>query len=304
MTRRKFEYQDNDPSVGEKHATSKGDYDNPIRDDIKMFTPKEGKNRVRILPRTWVDSEGPEHWAFPIHLHFGIGPDNSSYLCPTKMGKGTCPICEERGRLDATGDKEAARELRVALYQLVWIIDRNDEDVGPKAWRMPASKLEGPICDLSRDEDTGAILKIDHPADGYDVTFTRSGTGRNTDYTAPAVVRKQTYLSENEELEQEWLDYISANPLPTILNHYDTQYITNVFGGATTARDSALDEDEDDSPPPRSRRSRERTEASDTSDDDLDAPSADEDDSPPRKRDLRGEVKDGLRKRKRTRSSD
>ena len=309
-----FTYQENDQEVSTQHAAGGGLYDNPIKADFKNFKPREGKNRIRILPRTWSDAEGPRHWAFPFWIHYQIGPDNAAYPCNQKMYGEDCPICEERARISNSGDEETARQLRPSLTQLAWVIDRNDEVSGPKVFRMPAKKLEGPICELSRDEETGAILKIDHPNEGFDVTFIRTGSQRNTDYTAPQVVRKPSYVSEEEEEQTGWLTFITENPLPSVINKFSYEYVSKVFSGVVS---SVKDVEDDDGPViPRSvrgsggggRKPPVNTTTDSEDSDDLDgADDAEEEIRPPvrsrtrgsesPKKDLRASIRGGLRAR-------
>ena len=238
MSKRKsFSYQDNDDSILDTHAVGGGQYDNPIKSGFKSFRASEGKNRLRILPRTWTDDLGPRHWALPLWIHYSIGPDNASYACPSKMSQGEdpCPICEERLRLSAAGQEDAAKELKPGLTQIVWVIDRNEEHEGPKIYRMPAQKIESAICAVSRDEETGASLKIDHPEEGYDVTFMRKGMGRtSTSYTGVQVVRSSSPLSRDEDEIDEWIDYIMSNPLPSTVQVYDYDYISRIFSGSVS----------------------------------------------------------------------
>jgi len=286
--RRKFKYRDSDPTVTSDHADRRGDFDRILEDHVKVFTAKEGKNRIRIMPRTWEDDQGPKHWAFPLYMHYGVGPDNSRYPCPNRNGWGPCPMCEERSKLDVDGDKDAASELRPSPSQLCWIIDRNREEDGPQVFLMPSTKLEGPICDLSRDPDTGERLKIEHPESGYDITFTRKGTGRNTDYSAAAVARKATFLSEDEKEEDEWLTFIEENPLPKMVKRYEYDYLKQVFGGLVSSRrDKAETEEIEEEVIPRSRRRGQTADAEevrkpiDDDDQELDEP---EEEEAPRRR--------------------
>jgi len=317
MGRKKFEYQENDSDLAKAHAENKGDYDRPFyeKGGLKVWTAKEGKNRIRIMPRTWGDEDGPRHWAIPVHIHYQVGPDNGRYPCPLKMGKGPCPMCEERARLEKSGDADEAKELRPSLSQLCYIIDRDDEESGPQLFQMPAKKLEGPICDLSVDEDTNEQLKIDHPENGHDVKFSRVGSKRNTDYTAPQVMHKPSYLSADEKEQDEWMDFIMENPLPTMVHHYDYDYLVNVFGGGapgTSAPEDRSrgrtrdDDDDDDAPPPRSRtRSREEAPPERTRSRSPEPEEADDDDLPPTRsqRELRDETpEEGLPARSRSRS--
>lgn len=249
-----YRYRDVDDDEVKRHAERTGDYDSPIKGGIKLFKGREGKNKIRILGYTWDPSEGPKHWALPLYLHYGIGADNASYACRAKMGLGDCVICDERRELDAAGDKEDADKLRPNATMLVYVVDRNREEDGPVVFKMPAKKLEAAICGLSRDEETQALIKIDHPEKGYDVTFDRKGTGLKTEYSQVAISRKQTPLSPDKAEMQEWLDYVEANPLTKVINVYSNEYIAKVFSGKSSKRD----DDPDPEPTTRSERSRSR----------------------------------------------
>lgn len=258
--RRKFKgYQDNDAKISDEHAEGGGDFDRPVRTGIKLFKSSKGRNKIRILPRTWEDDLGPRHWAYPLHLHYGIGADNGRYPCRKRMKQGPCPICEERDRLDGEGDEDGARELRPSLTMMTWVIDRNNDEDGPVLFLMPAKSMESVICELSRDEDTGELRKVDHPEEGHDVTFKREGSGLKTKYTAVAVSPKATVLSRDEDDEEEWLNHISENPLPECINDYSYEYVAAQFGAPTSTSDDdeeEVEEEDDDEPPPRSRRGR------------------------------------------------
>lgn len=296
MAKSRYHYEENDPEVATKHAENRGGYDNPVKDSFKAFMPKEGKHRIRIIGRTWSEEEGPKHWAFPMYLHYEVGPDNAAYPCLEKHGKGRCPICEERKALDAAGDEEGAKAMRASLTQLAWVIDRNAEEDGPKVFRMPASKLEAIICRRSRDEDTGASLRIDHPENGRDVIFYVKGAKRTKQYEDIQLASKTSPLCEEERDMEDWLAFVKKNPLPSVINFFDAKHIEKVFSGTKDrndeddgdrrpargaerserpARSDDGDEergkrtarkDDDDEPPPRSRRATTRA------DDDIDAP--------------------------------
>lgn len=237
-----FSYRENTAAAARKASSGAGDYDSPFKREIRLWKPKEGKNVVRILPRTWDDESGPPHWAFEVYLHYDIGPDNAAYLCPLKMQEQECPVCNERNRLASEGDERGASDLRASKAMMAYIIDRNNEAEGVQLWRMPWSSIHNEISDRSEDED-GELLKIDHPDDGYDITFKRTGTMKKTTYTSVDIDRRSSPLTDDDVLYDEWLDFIEEHPIPGILNFYSTEYIEKVFAG--TKADSG-DEDEDD----------------------------------------------------------
>jgi len=330
-------YRANDPEETRRGAQNQGDYDKPIKGNVKTWTPPEGRSRIRILPRTWEDEGGkwPRHWSIEVFIHYQIGADNAAYMCLDKMGKGPCPICEERARLALEGDEEGAKELRWTKSRLVWILDRKNPDDQAMVWKMPVRSIYSEICDRSNDPETGKLLPIDEPEEGYDITFRRQGKQMmNTNYSSVEIARTPSSISDDDNEYNSILDFIEANPLPDQLVFYDYDYISKVFSGRVSSRDK----DEDSAPPPRSRRNRrasaeegeEPEEADDVEDevddtppprsrrkvreekpsakdiqakavdsllDEIDEPEDNEEDEP--KKDLKDEVSSGLRRRRR-----
>ena len=295
-----FKYRENDPATAEKHASGGGDYDTPFLSHIKLWKPSEGKNRIRILPRTWEDGDGPAHWAFPVYIHYKVGPDNGAFLCPQKMGQGPCPICEERAEYAARGDEEGAKALRPSFAFATWIIDRKNPGDGPQIFRMPAQKIEQEICSVSRD-DKGATLKIDHPDAGYDVMFQRSGSLDRTQYTGVQVARTESSLSDDDDEYNDWLDFIEDNPIPETFNFYSYEYIARAFGKISAAGSTpeVEEEEEEEEIETRSRRRRRAR----TSVDEIDEPegSSSEESEEEEPVDLREDEDDGMPSRTRRR---
>jgi len=300
-------YRDNDPNETRRGAQKRGGgFDNPLEGDVRVWTPSEGKHTIRILPRTW---EGdPKHWAYEAFFHYSIGPDNASYFCLDRMKNEACPICEERAKLAADGDEDGAQQIRPVLTKLCYIIDRRAEDEGPMIWKMPAASVHSEICDRSEDSSTGELLKIDHPDDGYDITFKREGTMLTTRYKSVDIARNPSALSDNDDDYNDWLDKIEAQPIPSLFKFYDYDYILRVFGGkaaSSKARgrddDDDDEDDEEDTPPPRTRRSRSRPAAEDERKiEDLDEDDEDDEDEDEAPADLRTSVDKGLRRRRRS----
>lgn len=226
-----FVYKQRDPNVAKKRGDqSANDFDVIIRDDLKSFTP-EGDKIIRILPPTW---DSPEHFGLDLHVHYGIGPDNQSYLCLDKMKGEPCPICEERARAQADGDSDYADQLKPTKRVLYALVDRDHEKEGVQFWAAPWT-IDRDICKLVVDKRTGDTLAIDDPEDGYDVEFSRTGKGINTKYTGISISRRPSELGNDK-----WLDFMVENPLTEILVYKDYDYIAKIFGsgGSRDSRDS------------------------------------------------------------------
>lgn len=253
-TKSKFKYRGDQRTVEDvsrraKHSS--GLYDSLFLDGFAVFKPKEGENQIRILPFTWedVDKWGTS-WEIMIFTHNNIGPDKGSFLCLNHMKDESCPICEARR---VAVDDEERSALRPGERALVWLIDRNDEKAGPMLWSMPIKTVFKVINARSTNKKTGALLLIDDPEEGYDLFFTREGTGIKTDYVGVELDRDPTPLHDKEPIQNKWLDYIQENPLPTVLNIPEAEYIEKVLSGRV-ARKS--EDEEEESPRRSSRRSR------------------------------------------------
>lgn len=237
----RFEYRQRDASSARKRAESSGkDYDRYLQDVADAYVVNDGDNVVRILPPTWDDAE---HYGHDIYVHYEIGPDKGTYLCLNKMKGEKCPICEERKRAQNEGDEEYAKKLEPKKRVLVYVIDRNKEKEGIKVWAMPWT-LDRDIVKVSVDKRTGEVLPIDHPDDGYDVMFERTGKGPRTEYVGVSIDRKSIPLDNDKAL-----DFAQEHPLPTLLKFYPYDHIASVFDGGSPpagGRDRRRDDDDDD----------------------------------------------------------
>jgi hypothetical protein len=238
-SRQRFEYKPRTVSDIDRRINQQGGArEGFIRSDIKVWTPKE-ENVIRILPpaKSWQDKG---HYGYEVFVHYGIGADNSAFLCLEQMKGENCPICDERIRADQAGEEEIAKELRPAKRVAMYIIDRKSEKSGPQIWVAPWT-VDRDISALCKDPKTGGILNIDdpNPDGGYDVSFNRGkNSGGFFEYTGIQIDRRPSPLSDDDDQAQAWLEYIERNPIPEVLVFADKRHIAKVFSGEFKA-DSA-----------------------------------------------------------------
>jgi len=231
-------------SVVRKSKQAGGLYDSFLVSDATMFKPKEGENCVRIMPPTWEDLDKyGDGWELGVYLHYDVGPDNGAYLCLDKMKGESCPVCEARRQ----ADEDEADKLKPSFRSICWVIDRDNEKAGPLIWSLPIT-LFREINQRSVDKKTNTPILIDDPEEGYDLVFNRAGEKVKTKYTAVEVSRDPTPLHDDERLQQRWLDYITENPLPAMLNFFDAEHIEKVLFGKSGKKDA---EEVEDAPLPR-----------------------------------------------------
>lgn len=227
-----------------------GLYDNITKDGYKVWRPAEGDNTIRIMPKTYAAAK---HYGEDVFSHSDIGTEKQQYLCLEKMEKGPCPICEYRRTLEAersSKNADAIKALQPRKSVIVWIIDRKNEKDGPLLYLMGYT-MDKTISKLTIDPADGSVLLIEAPDNGYDVSFRRTGTRRNTKYDAESIARRESPLAATPKRQTEILDYIAANPLLDCLNYYDYDHINRMLQGQPGPEDDAGTDD--DTPAPRQR---------------------------------------------------
>jgi len=234
---KRFTYKKRDPETVKKRSTQgAGNRDQIFKDEFNIFKVKEDNN-IRILPPTWDD---PEHYAFDIYIHYGIGPDESSFICLDKTDSDEkCPICEERAKAEAEGDSEYATSLKPTKRPVCYVIDRDNEDDGPLLWAMPWT-VDRDLSAQSFDKSTGEVIPLDDPYDGFDVSFSRQGKGRNTKYVGLSIGRHSSEASDDLD---DILEKIQEDPVPDTLDIKDADYISGVFSGHNKSSDNDNDDD-------------------------------------------------------------
>lgn len=203
-------------------------FDRMFDRDITMFKPHAGDNTIRILPPTWNNAD---HHGYDLYVHYGIGPDRSSYLSLWKHHGQPDPIDEACAQASRDGKDELERELRWTRRVAMWVIDRAEEDKGPQLWLSPAKSVDGEINMQSIDKQAGSTLPIDSPDEGYDVFFRKTGEKLTTKYEGVSVARRSTPLHVDPVVRERWLEYVSNNPIPSMLKFYSYERIQAVFRG-------------------------------------------------------------------------
>lgn len=233
-----FKYKSRSKESWEKRAEQSGySRRSMFKEGVTIFRPKDGDNLIRIFPPTFEDAE---HYGLEIFVHYGIGPDRDSFLCPNKMLNQPCPVCEERSRAMNDDDKEYADKLNPKKRVLTYVLDRDEEEKGNQLWSMPWT-LDADITTLAVDKRTGEVLDVDDPEDGYDVEFMKRGKGRNTEYAGVAIARRKSELGDEDALEA-----VVEMPLDETLVYFEYDDIAQVFGGSAPDREEEEEDDEDD----------------------------------------------------------
>lgn len=238
--RSSFEYKPRSKESVQKRAEQRGGrFDAPFQSQYDVWRPHDGSNLIRILPPTWPDAQT---YAYDVWVHEYVGAEGGGYLCLQKMQGKYCPICKAMKDAQSSGDQEEAAQLKPREKRLVWIIDRDDEKMEKPAIWMMSWTMERDIAALTFDKRRDDVVWIDHPEEGYDLSFTRSGKKLNTRYYGIQIDRKSSPIDEDEKKQAEILEYIKENPLPDTLLYRDASYLEGVLEG--TVGGAAPDDDD------------------------------------------------------------
>lgn len=241
-SRRKFQYAErSEEDVRRRAKQSSSKYDSIFNKNVPYYTARDGENEIRIVP--WIDQGHPDfkaltaedawdnHWGISVMIHRNVGPLKGTYLCLDKMKGEPCPICE-------VWKAEDAKDLGLSDRVLAWIIDRKNEKAGPQLFNMPLQVSKD--ISLASDQRGGkGVLRIDSIDEGHDIFFDKEGKDIGTRYKQIEVVKDPSYLHDNEDKQNDWLDFIMDNCLPDLLNYYEADYLEKLLSGQ-------IEKDDDD----------------------------------------------------------
>jgi gp32-like DNA binding protein len=232
-------------SVKERAEQTGGQYDGIFKSGLDTFRAKNGDNLIRILPATWDDHD---HYGLDVWVHGFVGVSNGSYICPAKMKNKPCPICDAAKASRAAGEDEEAKDLDPKRRVVCWVIDRNEDKPIPQLYAMSWT-MDRDISALCHNAKTGKVLLIDHPDEGYDVSFKRKGQKLNTDYYGYQIDRDSSPISDDDKEQESILEQITEHPVPSTLLYRSAEYLQGIMEGTIEEKDEELDEtasDDDD----------------------------------------------------------
>lgn len=181
-----------------------------------------GQRRIRILPTTDGSSVFKEAWFHELQ----VGGYYQKIYDPAGNDNEASPLADVYNALKATkrkDDDELAKDYKAKLFYVVKVIDRDNEQDGPKYWRfkhnykkdgildkiIPIFRNKGDISDM----DTGRDLIIE---------LVKSKSPKGKEYTTVSTIMYDdpTPLSTDENLakkwandESTWRDVYSRKPL-------------------------------------------------------------------------------------------
>jgi hypothetical protein len=205
---------------------------------ILKESEKQGQKRIRILPTTDGSSPFKEVWFHEIL----VDGKWQKFYDPGKNDNERSPLNEVHDELMSTGrdsDKELAKQYKPRKFYIVKVIDRDNEQDGPKFWRfkhnykqegifdkiIPIYKAKGDVADADKGRDL--ILEL-----------TKAKTPKGAFYTVIQTVMYDdpTPIHEDEEVMSEWVS--DELTWEDVYSKKPTEYLEAISRGETPRWDS------------------------------------------------------------------
>jgi len=171
-------------------------------------------------------AEGKATHNVDVFVHFGIGVTESAFLCPARMGRGKCPICEFQAELkkQKNYDEEYVKSFnakRRVVYNVCVYDTNKDEDAGVMIWEASHHLSEKNIMAIARNNRTGAFVKWADPDEGKTIEFAREGKGKSTSYVGFKFIDREAPITDevldNAIQIDEYLKYLSYDELKEVM---------------------------------------------------------------------------------------
>jgi len=199
---------------------------------------KSGQRRIRILPTPDGSSPFKEAWYHEIQ----VGGQWHKFYDPRKNSKERSPLNEVYEELISTGkesDKELAKQYKSRKFYIVKVIDRDNEQDGPKFWRFKHNYKNDGILDkiIPIWRNKGDITD---PEKGRDliIELAKSKTPKGKEYTTVSTIMYDDVqpLSEDKDQLKEWVnDPLTWND---VYSKKPVEYLEAIAQGKTPKWDS------------------------------------------------------------------
>jgi hypothetical protein len=206
-----------------KKRTTTGKYD---IGDTERYEPEKGDASLIVVPYTVTIPNHPDRvpvgdlWCrFPVKIHYSVGVEEQSFICPKTVGK-RCPICEDRVRRlqEATTEeeKDAAWNLKPQDRELYNILDQDNIGNGVRFWDVAM----GNFGNLFNEEIEHGQEKFDEFYDP-DEPFSVETRFKEDKFAGNKFVKAAKIdFAEADPMEDEWLESAVSLDICSVIFEY------------------------------------------------------------------------------------
>jgi len=259
-------------------------------DSVKFFKPKEGKNRINIIPyivktkndplvRSGDSKVGDQSYMLDVFLHRNVGPSQAEVICPKSNFGKPCPICKQAQEFKDAGKKEEASALwpkRSCFYN---IIDAKNPEEGIQIWNISHFLFEKELIEEARAaSDDGEIVDFVDIDDGKTITFRAAEVDKIINGKKATYLEYKSFVFVDREealdsdLVNQTVSFDELMKLPT-----DKEIEALLFGEDDEEEEDSEEESEDDEDEKPSKKKTKKEEDEEAEDDSSESNSDDDD---------------------------
>lgn len=135
---------------------------------VKWFKPEKGRSKLDLVPYKVTAENNPfadvgelVHGR-TIFVHYGVGPESDSVICPKTIAK-RCPICEYIAGLDWDENEDEIRDLRASKRVLYNVIDLDGDPDEILFSEMAYANFEELLAEeYAEADDDDVLLGLDY----------------------------------------------------------------------------------------------------------------------------------------------
>ena len=151
--------------------------------NLKFFKPKEGKNRINIIPYVVKtkndplvssgDAEiGDQSYMLDLWIHKNVGSTQAEVICPKSNYNKPCPICKQAQEFKDAGKKDEASALWPKRQCYYNVLDMKNPDDGIQVFNISHFLFEKELIEEARAaSDDGDIVDFVDIDDGKMIEF-------------------------------------------------------------------------------------------------------------------------------------
>ncbi len=212
------------------------------------WIPKIGDHLLDIIPyivgkKDPKLSEGEVAYCLEMWVHYGVGPNEGAYACPTKNYNRPCPVCEHQKKLRMQGapddEIKALYPKRRCVYNIVCRDSVEEENKGVQIWEVSHFHSEKHFSELARKPKGGGFLAFTDPDNGKMVFFNK---------VSKMEVTGHRFVERDEPVADEFLE--QASTLDELIYEPTYKELWEAFYGGKP-EETATDDEETEEEKPR-----------------------------------------------------
>ena len=236
---------------GNSNRNSVLDY-SKVDGEIEFFSPKEGRNRINIIPYEIKTKNHPLvkkgemeigdiDYVMDIWVHKNVGPAEKNVICLKNTFGKPCPICEHASMLRKKGEEDEAKDLKPSR-RVIYNVEDLKEPGKVKVFESSHYLFEKELIDEARDDEEGGFINFADPEEGKEIKFRASKTSQGgfefNEY------KSFSFEDREEPLSKKLL--AKAISFDEILNVPTSEEVEKIFFGNT--EDDEQEEIEEEAP--------------------------------------------------------